>query len=752
MHNISKEFSDAAKGGMYKLNRKRTLSIILIIALLIFPGTAEKEVYADRETVEQLTRELSPHNKTALSMIHAVPAWSAFLTYYIQNRQPFEIVNVGIIDTMFDENHGDVHFADVVGNTSAEELKKHSKDADSIHGTHVAGILGAIHRNNLGIDGMYPLANEPYKILKDGTILTKSHIYAVSMLGGVADLTDFKVAFDEMLRRDVKVINISMGFSAEDIKKNKDVYKQIKKGKKDNPFSDNPFPKDYLDQLAEIIQSYLNMGKDFLIVTAAGNDELPTQATNPLAAISKDKYPDVYNRIMVVGNASNKGCVYQNSSFGNRIDLMAPGEDIYSCAPVNSYKSLTGTSMASPYVAGTAAMMWCVRPSATGAEIKELLRRGAAYGSVVKDKRTNKHRKGNKKERKKYYALLNAEAAMNWAIIEGNNPSSESGWDWQEGSPARNNLKQELEKLTQTGLIRPGLFPADGDEAVWSSDDLTGLLSAVIKDFDGDDIEDLLTIGFHTAQMDVYGRPQNVLMVDLNMYESDLETVTLGDTLSLPISPTVFGMDYGDKKVLAMPEEFSCFYTSGKMGREIVLEYHTDYNGHDTSMMFISYNNRKFSHTGSVGLAETGEPNLFMCKIDPGAELTGQPWMMQCMGGTGSERWDIVSEWYGEDHNYHLTAQEARPLYEDYLNMLSTHNLYGDDSRFSFRWDTIGVDKTDWEEMTIIADKYRNLTVRDILKDGPVYFCSLQNYVSYSGEVQWEQRRTDYGTLLDPYR
>ena len=278
------------------------------------------------------------------------------------------------------------------------------------------------------------------------------------------------------------------------------------------------------------------------------------------------------------------------------------------------------------------------------------------------------------------------------------------------------------------------------------------MLSAAIRDYDGDDAPELFTVGFHVEPMGYYGRTIRVLMADLNMYEVEGGAVVPADAVTLPVSQNIFGMDYGDALVLSMPEEFSCFCTSGEPGAEIVFEYHTDYNGFDTSMTFLNYDGERFGHSGGVGLAEIGEPDLFLCTRAGGADLSQKPYLLQCMGGPGSENWDIVQEWYGEDHDYKLTMEEAQPIYAAYQAALQQHGISGDDKRFDFRWDTYGIDLNDWSKYCEVSDKYRSLDAKQVLNDGPVFFCCIQNYVSYAEDMRWHQRRMDYTDLLNKYR
>jgi len=171
------------------------------------------------------------------------------------------------------------------------------------HGTHVAGIIGAVGNNDKGVSGVCWNAKiMPVKVLDD------------SGGGNESDVADGIIyAVDN----GAKVINLSLeaNFSLPKI------YSAI----------------DYAEE------------QGVIVVVAAGNEgyNIDDQYIYP-AAYSKD-----FDNLISVGNSNQDDKVGTRSNYGSiLVDIFAPGEDIYSTWINNRYEYETGTSMATPFITG----------------------------------------------------------------------------------------------------------------------------------------------------------------------------------------------------------------------------------------------------------------------------------------------------------------------------------------------------------------------------------------------------------------
>ncbi|WP_025025889.1 S8 family serine peptidase [Caldalkalibacillus mannanilyticus] len=105
-----------------------------------------------------------------------------------------------------------------------------------------------------------------------------------------------------------------------------------------------------------------------IVVAATGNDYR--------GSIS---YPAAYSSVIAVGSVTSNRTRSAFSNYGSGLEIMAPGSGIYSTYPNNQFRSLSGTSMATPHVAGVAGLMRSVNRNISVANARTILRNTAQY-------------------------------------------------------------------------------------------------------------------------------------------------------------------------------------------------------------------------------------------------------------------------------------------------------------------------------------------------------------------------------------
>ncbi|WP_339657722.1 S8 family peptidase [Flavobacterium frigidarium] len=201
-----------------------------------------------------------------------------------------------------------------------------------LHGTHVAGIVAQSRYNNLGGDGV---ANNvqilTVRAVPDGDEYDK----------------DIALGIRYAVDNGAKVINGSFGKSFSPHAQW--VYDAIK----------------YAEE------------KDVLIVHAAGNDAKDIDTYNNYPNDSKDKKTEFADNMITIGALNFEYGTKVVASFSNygklNVDVFAPGVKIYATTPNNTYRYLQGTSMASPNVAGVAALIRSYYPGLTASQVKHIL-------------------------------------------------------------------------------------------------------------------------------------------------------------------------------------------------------------------------------------------------------------------------------------------------------------------------------------------------------------------------------------------
>jgi len=241
---------------------------------------------------------------------------------------PTSAPTVAVVDTGVDYTHPDL-LNKVTNGPDYYDGDMDPKDTTG-HGTHVAGIIAAINNNNLGVAGV----SGSSKILAV-RVGTESGIPTFAGAAGIVYASDAV---------GVKVINLSWGGAYAD-----------------------PHIGDAVAYAAT---------KGILVVAAAGNED----TTDPM-------YPASCPGVLSVGATYAEWYTWPwpdlkatISNYGSTVDIAAPGVEIISTTPVGgslfydpSYDYSDGTSMASPFVAGAAALVRGKWPTMTAQQVSDLL-------------------------------------------------------------------------------------------------------------------------------------------------------------------------------------------------------------------------------------------------------------------------------------------------------------------------------------------------------------------------------------------
>lgn len=256
-------------------------------------------------------------------------------------------VNVAIIDTGIDLTHPDLQ-ANIVGGKNCAGGKNGYNDGNG-HGTHVAGTVAALN-NGIGVVGVAPEAKLwAVRVLNNAGSGTWS-----SVICGV----DFVTSKAPANGGPIKVANMSLGGSGT---------------------SDNNCGNINNDPMHKAICRSRDAGVTYVV--AAGNSAADSSTQVPAAyddaVITVSALADSDGKSGGLGSATPYGpddTFATFSNFGGVVDLGAPGVNILSTWKGGSYNTISGTSMASPHVAGAAALYIKTHPSALWAEVRDALK------------------------------------------------------------------------------------------------------------------------------------------------------------------------------------------------------------------------------------------------------------------------------------------------------------------------------------------------------------------------------------------
>jgi cell wall-associated protease len=203
---------------------------------------------------------------------------------------------------------------------------------DALHGTHVGGIIGSVRGNGLGGDGVADNVQlMSLRAVPNGDEFDKDIAFAV------------RYAVDN----GAQVINMSFG-------------------------------KAYSPHQKEVFEAFKYAdSKGVLLVHAAGNDaaNVDENPNFPTSLYSFQTAP--LDHFLTIGASTRFAKEELAANFSNygqtKVDVFAPGFEIYNTVPQSSYMKLQGTSMAAPMVAGVAAMLKSYFPTLSMSEIKKVM-------------------------------------------------------------------------------------------------------------------------------------------------------------------------------------------------------------------------------------------------------------------------------------------------------------------------------------------------------------------------------------------
>lgn len=232
-------------------------------------------------------------------------------------------VRVGVIDTGIDLNHPDLA-ANIKGGINILSPSELPQDQNG-HGTHIAGIIGAIN-NRMGVVGIAPRVS----------------LYSIKILDhlGIGSLGNLIQGIEWGVLHRMHILNVSIS------------------GGQDVPKS-----------LSFIVEQALKKGT--IIVAAAGN-------TGNLAG-NKDtvQTPARIESVISVAAVGKNNRRLPFSATGEKVDIAAPGRGILSTYLGNSYAILNGTSMATAHVSGVLAIYRQLFPRMSTIKLKELVMKRA---------------------------------------------------------------------------------------------------------------------------------------------------------------------------------------------------------------------------------------------------------------------------------------------------------------------------------------------------------------------------------------
>ncbi|MGD6858027.1 S8 family peptidase [Bacillus infantis] len=226
-----------------------------------------------------------------------------------------EDIIIAVVDTGVDMDHPDLRKRLMKGYNVMQNSSDF--DDDNGHGTHVAGIIASETNNGEGIAGI----TWNNRIMPVKAMGSKGYGYTFDIAKGIIWAAD----------HGADVINLSLG---------------------------NYQPSAFLEEAIRYAYD-----KGAVLISAAGNDNS-----------EQPSFPAAFPEVLSVSAVSYTGEKAEFSNYGYYIDVTAPGVYIPSTYFKNQYAALSGTSMASPHVAGLAGLILSVNPDLSNREVMNIIK------------------------------------------------------------------------------------------------------------------------------------------------------------------------------------------------------------------------------------------------------------------------------------------------------------------------------------------------------------------------------------------
>ncbi len=319
----------------------------------------------------------------ALAQVQAIEAWE------LLPPEQHDVV-VAVIDSGIDTDNPDLSNRIFPGGYNFLLENADISDIEG-HGTAVAGVIASETNNGIGIAGIVGPARVKILPLKTADSTGQSYV------------SDVIKAIDFAIQQRVDIINLSMGNSQYSAIENAAIQRAIQSG--------------------------------ICVIASAGND-----------GNSAYNYPASYEGVISVGSIASNHQVSYFSNYNDKVDLTAPGEDVYSCSCDGNYRSYNGTSFSAPVVSGISALLRTADPTLGPTRIEEILENSATdYGNPGRDLYYG-------------YGVVNALSALKQVKVAVNSITLD---------------KETLElRVGESCILKPSIYPANASDhkIAWASD------------------------------------------------------------------------------------------------------------------------------------------------------------------------------------------------------------------------------------------------------------------------------------------